>query len=295
MQRFRLVAHGRHTGDARRSGTCGTCLPVAAMRWAFRKSGPHMSPPSNRPPCGSRRRMLWGGPACLARPVGCRLSLQFAPPSVTACSLGARPAPCCSRACNSPRPVSLPCGAAAASSRSCRLCGVDTQIVRRGAQAITACAGDALASRSAAWQCRNICAHPGLADFALVQVSASAGRGQGQGWPECARTSCGRLVHGPYRAAPALPARVRACWHRRRLGGAGPRCCSTPRPVVLQRSGRLGGMSPDCDARQERDGLVRGTVAVLGCGLAAAAARIGDAAEGTNDERKTAGPPPLRP
>ena len=46
-------------------------------------------------------------------------------------------------------------------------------------------------------------------------------------------------------------------------------------------------MSPDCDARQERSRLVRGTAAVLRCGLAAAAARTGDAVEGANDEWKT--------
>ena len=46
-------------------------------------------------------------------------------------------------------------------------------------------------------------------------------------------------------------------------------------------------MSPDCDARQERSRLVRGTAAVLRCGLAAAAARIGGAVEGANDEWKT--------
>ena len=54
-------------------------------------------------------------------------------------------------------------------------------------------------------------------------------------------------------------------------------------------------MFPDCDARQERDGLVRGTAAVLGCRLAAVAARIGGAVEVTNDEWKAAGSPPLRP
>ena len=105
------------------------------------------------------------------------------------------------------------------------------------------------------------------------------------------RAACARAVPRRTCAAcadPDLP-------HRPRLGAAGPRRCSAPRPAARWHSDRLAGVFPDCDARQERDGLVRGAAAVLGCSLVAVAALTGDAVEGTNGERKAAGSPPLRP
>ena len=242
------------------AATCRVCLPVAVVRYAPRKSGLHMRAAVSSQPLGGRRRgRPRGGPACLRRRSGAR------------------------HVDNPPRPVPLPRSATApatapagfaaltrssraAARRPLRLAsGTSSQTAPRHGKAVTS-------------------AHLGLADSEPAQAFVSAGHARGQGRPECARASCGRLVRGPYCAAPALPARVWTYWHRRRLEAAGLRCYSAPCPAVYRRFGRLGGMLPDCNARQECDRLGRDAAAVPGCGLVAIAARIGGIAGGGGGE-----------
>ena len=80
-----------------------------------------------------------------------------------------------------------------------------------------------------------------------------------------------------------------AAWGRRPALPFSAAPCSTP-PLRLARR-HVSRMQCVAGARRAR----AGAATVLGCGLAAAAAQTGDAAENMNDEWKTAGSPPLRP
>lgn len=103
------------------------------------------------------------------------------------------------------------------------------------------------------------------------------------------RAACARpVLHRLRRLRGPGPAASPAAWGRR----PAPLFCAAPCGALALAG--LVGMFPDCDARQERDGLVRGAAAVLGCSLAAVAARTGGATKGANDERNAAGSPPAR-